>query len=991
MAKADLKVTIDAEAAKLEREIDRTARSMQRMESQIRRTELQAARLNKELDDRRARAVENFGRGLLAFGAATAAGLGLAVKAAIDWESAWAGVLKTVEGSPEQLARVEEGLRELATTLPATHGEIAAVAEAAGQLGIATDQVVDFTRVMVMLGETTNLSATEAATALARMMNIMGTAPTDVDRLGAAIVDLGNNAATTEAEIVEMALRIAGAGATIGLSEQDVLAFATALSSVGIRAEAGGTAISRVMIEIANSVASGGESLDQFATVAGMSANEFARAFERDPAAAIQTFIAGLGEIDTAGGNVFETLDQLALGDIRVRDALLRMASASGLLTENLDRSADAWENNTALIEEAERRFDTTEAKIQLAKNTLVDLGIDIGSVLLPAIAGLAEGAADIFRWFSDLPGPVKTVFTILGTVASAASLAGAAFLLLAPRLAAARAELQLLSTTRAGPAIRGAGVALKALGIAGAVAAGLILVKQAMEGIAGTSDAVKVGVGEATAELLKLRDGIESDLVGTVVNAKGILEDSFNIDVFGTQIGNDLQELNRASNDLESGMQQIDAALGGMVAGGNVDLAADLFRQVAAAWEAGGHDVEELRERLPGYRDALADVDNQQKLTQESAEQIDQGLVDLATRFGLTGEDAEKAAQEMLDAWAGTSTEFIDILGAYDTALGAKEEAERETAQATADATEDQSDSWEDYIGDVTLSIDEYLTELQRQVEAQQNWQENMLTLAGRVSAGTLDELAKLGPEGAPLVQELVDASDEELARFEELMGARSEAGAQNFAQRLAEAEPVLKQIARDEGQEVADSIAAGMAANSSTVFEEAKRQGVRIDRGVGTNRTRDVPIGPFLEGNNMDSVRRGLNNLTLPRSVTITANLVSGSIGNLFAGRPGIHSGGEITPTGIRRFHSGGMAHDEMLAVLQTGERVLNRAQNEAWETLTAMGQRTPVTPIGGSGSQTVHLRISGDGAIFEQVTYGVRTGQLRLTANGAAVRVG
>src|SRR5690606_28230406 len=102
--------------------------------------------------------------GLVIFGAATLAGLGMAAKAAINWESAWAGVRKTVEGTPQQLAALEEELRGLAATLPATHGEIAAVAEAAGQLGVATPNVAEFTRVMIDLGETTNLTADEAAT-----------------------------------------------------------------------------------------------------------------------------------------------------------------------------------------------------------------------------------------------------------------------------------------------------------------------------------------------------------------------------------------------------------------------------------------------------------------------------------------------------------------------------------------------------------------------------------------------------------------------------------------------------------------------------------------------------------------------------------------------------------------------------------------------------------------------------------------------------------
>src|SRR5690606_15857860 len=167
-------------------------------------------------------------------------------------------------------ADLNQGLRDMAGVLPATHDEIAGVAEAAGQLGIQTANVEDFTRTMIDLGETTNLSADEAATALARFANIMGTSQSEFSNMGSAVVDLGNNFATTEREIVEMGLRLAGAGRQAGLTEGEVLGLATALSSVGIEAEAGGTAFSRVLIEMGTAVDTQGEKLETFASVAGM-------------------------------------------------------------------------------------------------------------------------------------------------------------------------------------------------------------------------------------------------------------------------------------------------------------------------------------------------------------------------------------------------------------------------------------------------------------------------------------------------------------------------------------------------------------------------------------------------------------------------------------------------------------------------------------------------------------------------------------------------
>ena len=238
----------------------------------------------------------------------TTAALAAMSKAAIDWESDWAGVTKTVSGSTQELNTLEGQLRTMATTLPASHHEIAGVAEAAGQLGVKTKDISSFTRVMIDLGNTTNLTADQAATDIAQIQNVMRTAPEDIDNFGAALVALGNNGASTEAQILGMTQRIAAAGAQVGLTEQDILGIANAAASMGLEVEAGGTAISRVFTTIAKSVATGDEKLQTFADTAGYSSAEFVQAFQDDPARAFAAFIEGLDRINKSGGphNLFD-------------------------------------------------------------------------------------------------------------------------------------------------------------------------------------------------------------------------------------------------------------------------------------------------------------------------------------------------------------------------------------------------------------------------------------------------------------------------------------------------------------------------------------------------------------------------------------------------------------------------------------------------------------------------------------------------------------
>lgn len=399
-----------------------------------------------------------------------------AIKTSIDFESAFAGVRKTVDATEEEFAQLRQGILDMSNELPASANEIAKVAEAAGQLGIQTENILSFTRTMIDLGESTNLSAEQAATALARFANIVQMPQDEFDKLGSVIVDLGNNLATTEAEIVEMGLRLAGAGEQIGMTEAQIMAIAGALSSVGIRAEAGGSAFSRLMVEMQLAVETGEGSLEDFADVAGMAAEEFQQAFQEDAANAILAFIEGLSRAEERGESAIKILDDMEIKEIRLRDALLRAAGASDVFRESLEIGTEAWENNTALSEEAGRRYETTASQLEMAKNQIIELGIKLGETLLPIIKEtfipllerLAEKLSGLVDWFNNLNPVAQHFFLAFG----AAAAAGGPILLMVGSVGKAVESFKLLGSLFSGAGILGptglviAGVALVAVEI---------------------------------------------------------------------------------------------------------------------------------------------------------------------------------------------------------------------------------------------------------------------------------------------------------------------------------------------------------------------------------------------------------------------------------------------------------------------------------------------------------------------------------------------
>ena len=307
-------------------------------------------------------------------------------QASMDFESAMTGVAKTTDLTDDELSAMSDAIKEMSTEIPATTEELAAIAESAGQLGIHKESLLDFTEIMAMLGTSTNMTADEAATSLSRLANITGMSQEDFDRLGATIVDLGNNLATTEKEIVDMSMRIAGAGAQVGMTEAEIMSFSGALSSVGIEAEAGGSAFSTLISNMSLAVQQGGDGLEQFADVAGMSAAEFAAAFEEDAAGAIIQFIQGLGNMESEGRSAIAVLDDMGLSDIRMRDALLRAAGASDVFTNALQIGSNAWDENTALVNEASKRYATTQSQLTMMQNAYKNLKVAIGDAYTPAL-----------------------------------------------------------------------------------------------------------------------------------------------------------------------------------------------------------------------------------------------------------------------------------------------------------------------------------------------------------------------------------------------------------------------------------------------------------------------------------------------------------------------------------------------------------------------------------------------------------------------------
>ena len=401
---------------------------------------------------------------------ATLAGIALAMAggaaAAVKFENEFANVKKTMNDvdDPKVFENIQNDLVALSASIPIMLEELAGIAAVGGQLGIGANDIAQFTEVVAKLGGATNMTSEQAATGMARFLNVTNEQISTIGKFSAVLVELGNSTAATESEILLLAQNFGAAGSLAGLSTQEILAFSAAMKETGQQSQAGATALGKLFMQLDDAAKLGGKEMAVFAETAGMDINQFRRVVETDIGSAAQIFLEGLNKMNAEGRSSTETLKDLGLGTIRVQRAILSLANNSEGLEEALGRANKQVITQNALNDEAAQKFETAAMQLKQVKSTVNAAAVTFGQAFLPVVkvgisllqvlADVLLGIAGIFKDYPALLGLVITGLTGI----SIASLKGATEL------------------GRLGKILTGVGSKLKAIGLVGGIATAAIV-----------------------------------------------------------------------------------------------------------------------------------------------------------------------------------------------------------------------------------------------------------------------------------------------------------------------------------------------------------------------------------------------------------------------------------------------------------------------------------------------------------------------------------
>ena len=744
------------------------------------------------------------------FSAAFVAGLGVRavtrnfaeiVASARSFEDSFTGVRKTVEATDAEFELLAKGIRDLSKELPVAVEEINRIGEVAGQLGISKAGLIDFTETVAKLSATTTMSSEGAAFALARLASIAQLPESSFKMLGGVIVELGNNFATTEDMMTNLALRIVGTGKVVGMSVPDIFAMAAAISQVGVRAELGGTALSRFLVAVQQATRTGGEQLNTLSRVAGMSASEFRKAFEDDAAMAVAAFLAGLNQMKEDGEDVFAVMEKLGLNAVRVRDVLLRSSQAAPEFFKAIDlaRAQEGIEDaGNALEVEFQKRVETTTSQLILMDNAINDLKISLGEAFLPAVKSVAEAVAGLTNAYNQGSQSIKlTLFLVrnLGLLL-VSSVVG---------IMSYKAAFTVLKATLSSTTVALGAMSIGVKGLAASFTAALtvlgLIVGKVIQGQIETANFIDA-VAELRARMEELSPQQKLDLLEQLL---------------GDNPREKLKLLNDAGVDINNLFEAIE---NGVNSGDTLKVKAQLAELLMEIDESktgflnGVSSIDDFNDavtRLSGAA-ALRDPGNKTKLAAsqlvlsilESIQENEPLLQAEVEALEQLGKDAGKKVADGLGEGEQTIKNALDFFN-----------------DSIKEGLRDGFNAFSDIEPDIEQNIDQFLASLIIKLQRQEDFEQATEELAKRGLAGLVKAFSDEGPSTTNLINEIL-AADPKLGMFMEMLIAEN--NPKFFLEVFgSELPPIFSDIEKqfaENGGKIGEAFNSGFQENALSIF---------------------------------------------------------------------------------------------------------------------------------------------------------------------------
>lgn len=793
------------------------------------------------------RTIDALGKAAVVSGAAILAGFGLAVRGAVQLEREMRNVATISDTVRKDLGGATRAVIEMSKTVPQS-----AVVLAKGLYDIASSGFAGAEGMVVLKSSAVAASAgltdtATAARAITAVLNAYGKTASESSRVSDVLFQTVNLGVVTFEELAGVVGDFVGSAAAAGVPIEHASAALATMTLSGISASEAGTSLNRVLQSLIDPSDAMREKLKELGYESGIAAIE-------------QLGLKGTMDLlrESTGGNIEELVKLFP--EIRAARGALALMAAEG---ENYNRVAKGITDETALLGATQRAYTEQSKSLSfqwdLLTNQAAALGLQIGTALIPVVRSVVGFFSSLVEGISNLPGPVKTTLAVLTGLSGILLTVGGSFLLLAPKIKAARDLFNGLTETapRLATALRM--TATTATVLMGALAVGAVLLaaysakkaeaRKITEGFVEALKAEKEGVdGAGRAYILKelaeskslttmQRFELSARMVtDAVMGNKGAVDD----------LARSLADQADSAVSSAEIHRLLVGALGGSRGALN-ELRASLVDAYGTYSESdkvlldfverlgglsAGHDkaTTAVREQEKAQEDLVEPVAKVGQMTEEQKKKFEE----LDRQLGVTKEgteeltEAQKNLGKALESFAGTPSSI------YAEALRAKQEREREAFDKLHEGTEEGKADWEDFVGKVKLSLAEYAATLEQRNRDIVNWQTNLVTVSRRAGADVATILAGMGQEGVTLTAQMANGTEAEVTRMSNALREHARVGGQNVANELEAAFKIANTVAHTGAKGTAEEIAKQLNIGVEEVKRIAAQYGIKLAEGI-------------------------------------------------------------------------------------------------------------------------------------------------------------
>lgn len=336
------------------------------------------------------------------------------IESAMSFESAMADVNKVMNfKDPDGLKKMGQQIKDMALRLPVSQESLAGIVAQGAQLGVSEENLAWFTEFSSKVSVAFDIMPEAAAESMSKISNALGIPIKDMEKVADTMNYLGNTGNVKERELVEaMQTGGAAAGRIMNLTTSQTLALSTAFIEQGISASEAGTRLRVLARSLTNT-----KNLTQ--ALGADSAKSFEKIMKSNPQEAINEILL--------------SIKSGKLSSQKAQELLGLYASDFQLLSKNFDKYQDTLQRANDVSKQAggvqkefQKRSETTANKLQILRNAVTNISINLGAALLPTIATLAEFltkvASGIAKFTEKFPVLSKVIMAAVGGMALAAA-----------------------------------------------------------------------------------------------------------------------------------------------------------------------------------------------------------------------------------------------------------------------------------------------------------------------------------------------------------------------------------------------------------------------------------------------------------------------------------------------------------------------------------------------------------------------------------------